>query len=322
MKLGHYARFGLLGLTAGLAVTIILLHFDRDEQTPPPRSSVKLPNRTATVQTRYTNDETRLTPTERDWETPSPENRSRVLEYIAIMRFGCGDQAGALETMALIRDVNSRDQALEHLFRHVTATDPTSEYSLQSAPVPPPDNDHLPPGMERPKPDRDSALQAVAESGAIISALHEPGRRALAFGRVGEIQAVELGDQKGALESFRRAVEEAEKIEPTRASWLEGLVAWASKAWHYFGRPAALWVLALVSGLIGLLIAAIVKPYGEAMAKGLGSDGVAESVSRKKASAVSGIKRAFGRRVPAGVVTANFVPPPHDGIVRPHPENK
>jgi hypothetical protein len=322
MKLGHYARFGLLGLTAGLAVTIILLHFDRDEQTPPPRSSVKLPNRTATVQTRYTNDETRLTPTERDWETPSPENRSRVLEYIAIMRFGCGDQAGALETMALIRDVNSRDQALEHLFRHVTATDPTSEYSLQSAPVPPPDNDHLPPGMERPKRDRDSALQSVAESGAIIIALHEPGRRALAFGRVGEIQAVELGDQKGALESFRRAVEEAEKIEPTRASWLEGLVAWASTAWHYFGRPTAIWVLGPIFTVVMVLVGAIVKPFGEEIAQGLGSDQVAGSISRKKDSAINGIKRAFGRRESAGGITANLVPPPNDGIVRPHPENK
>jgi hypothetical protein len=297
MSVAYYARYGLLGATCGLAVAIVVLRFEPGAQSHSRVEKDKPVEHDRVVVTRSYLHATESKKMVDDQGMPDYANKSGVLEHIAITQFACGDIPSARETIARIQDPDLRDHALNHLFLHISGSDTPSRYDGPAFPTPlvvPPPSD-----IAATKQNREMALEAVDEAPAIIGAIQKPGMRAFAWDRVGELQSLYLDDQKGASASFHRAIEEAERIGAERGGFLDSIQR-ASVSVYHAAQQYTVWLVVPVLGFLGILVAEIVKPFGLAIAKGLGSEGVAGSISRTKDAAMSTIKRISRSTDPGG----------------------
>ncbi len=242
-----------------------------------------------------------------------PTDKIRVLEAIGLMRLECQDVNGALAIVARIEDKQQRDHVLHGFVswstdRDFSSTPPTAPMRA-SAPIGPSAVADRSQPASAPVTAANKAIvdererkrrmigELVADCKKLLAGMVDPGIQALTWSRIGRLQFFEGGDMEGATASFARAVEAAERIETKTSKSGTAVGDPATEAGTAKSdrsspddmpggyNPIALikepfvWLLGSLGMATTLLIASIVKPIGEGVAKGLGSEQIPEVVS-------------------------------------------
>jgi hypothetical protein len=168
-------------------------------------------------------------------------------------------------------------------------------------------------------------VELVADCKKLLGGMVDPGIQALTWSRIARVQFFEADDREGTTASFVRAVEAAVRIETKKSSSTTAVDDSATEletaksdrsspsnaaaagysgsvTWIAVFKEPIVWVLSFLGLMITGLIASILKPIGEGVAKGLGSEKLPELVS----SSVSNWKARLTSRWRKTVPTADL----------------